>query len=440
VPNKKQYAGLDMNGYKVTGLPAPSAPTDAATKEWVEQNAGGSPLATNVQFTPETNTFPTGTDNVDGALKHLFTYANSGKNDVADSIGYAVPYSDTFASLAGNIDTTKTKLAGFLPKAEQTILSTDKLHELANKLDDVRVFKKRTKLRKASGSTETVPLSKNIVPEQFTMNVLRLNGDTLITPSVFTADFDNGDDTDFFTNPKLSFINNRVEIPIVSRQVTSTGTTIKQFVIDLSTFDDAKITSITDTMITYQTIDTAQVLVASGDIDISNVGDFSGIKLLTSNSTTSTANPSFNNTGIIIVDGTNLFTTMFALSFDSGTTWYGYRFVVNPEFPIFNNINDTNEWLSKGAPATSMNSFTQSFNTLFETLRNGSNTLKFAYYIRSVRLGYTVYLDQLVVDGFLRGTLEPAGTSATVAYNSVNKTATVTFNTQDTYQINWIDT
>jgi hypothetical protein len=453
VPNKKQYQGLDMNGYKVTGLPAPSADSDAVSKEWVEANAGGSPTATNVTYTAPQG-FPTTpnnpADNVQEAIDNLFTYANSGKNDVADSIGYATPYSDTFVTLAGNIDTAKSKLTTFLPKAEQTILSTDKLHDLANKLDNVRVFKKRTKLRKASGSTEQVIFSKNFNPEDLVINVLQLNGDSL-NNTLFEDEYDNDDEDDFFSNPNVSFTTDFVEIPtktnVVDPDSTTvySGGTVRSYVMNFDNLNDFRITNINTATVTNQTLAGPQIIVASGDLDITNMSEFYRINFTVSRSATSTPNPSDNHDSLMFGSDYVGYAVKYAMSFDGGLSWMGFPGPAGQyETPdYFDDIYDLSEWQSKGTLTNrfslSSNSFSSNIiNTLYDA-RNGSNTLRFAYRLEKFKIGQAVYLDKLTIGGLLKGNLEPANASASVSYNSINKTATVTFNTQDTFQINWID-
>jgi hypothetical protein len=270
--------------------------------------------------------------------------------------------------------------------------------------------------------------------------VLRLNGDALISPSVFTAPFNNGDVGNFETNTNLTFTDNQVEIPAITRTANATGSTIKDFVIDLQNFDDAKITTITDTVLTYQTIAIRQVLIANGDINITDVGDFSRFRFevgvsLASNPTN--VDLAFDNNAQIEGVG---YAVKYAVTFDSGTNWYGVTYHPSIQFVKINNINDTSEFDNKGIATNSFNTASQANATLIDNLRSGSNTLRFAYLIRRFKVDYTAYLTTMIVEGYLKGTLEPAGTSATVAYNNVTKTAIVTFNATDTFQINYIDT
>jgi hypothetical protein len=124
----------------------------------------------------------------------------------------------------------------------------------------------------------------------------------------------------------------------------------------------------------------------------------------------------------------------FALSFDSGATWYSnsgssiqqFTDIANPS-----NINTSINYFNMGEIGNAEE---------FQRLRGNSNTLRFAYRIENFKIGYAAYLDQMEIEGYLKGQLEPAGTSATVSFNESTKTITVTFNATDTYQINWIDT
>ena len=449
MPNKKQYHGTDMNGYQLTGLQTPTIQdtTDAATVQFVLENAGGAPLAANVSIADQDENFQS--ENVEGALQELFTFANNGKTTIATAIGSPATSSDTFAELAANITTAKDALDAFIDSAEGTTTGSETLAQLTDKLDEVRVFNKRMKLRKAAASTETVLLNKTVNSEQFSLNVLRLNGDSIISPSVFTADFNNGDDEDFLTNTNVSFTNNYVEIPIITNQSlysdVSGLSNVKEASLKIDTsstgevITDVKLTYVTSTSISYNTIVKEQIIIAKDDIPITNVGDFQRIRLYTSASSTSTPSPSWDNNGLITGVG---YVVKYALSFNGGTTWYGWDSTTSNFTEVVLDTVSSNSIANKGLflNTFNVNPISQDLAGKIDTLRNGSNTLRFAYWMNRRKIDYSVYIDRIEFDGYLKGTFEPANTAATVSFNTATKTVTVTFNVQDTYQINWFDT
>ena len=448
MPNKKMHQGLNMNSNGITGLPVPDQTSDAATKAYVDSKAapvqsvntktGDVVLsAGDISFTPTANTFANETDTVDEALKELFQSANSGKTAIANAIGSPITSANTFGEMATAIENAKTALDTFVDKAEGTTTNAETLKQLTDKLSDVRVFKSRTKLRKFNTETETIVLNNPIAREKLVASVLRLNGDALMTgvnrPSEFTAPFNNGDDNDFLPNSNITFENNRAEVKITTTTTALTNTTIsdvKEVTLNLSNLNDTRITNITSSDITYQTLPTRQILIANDDIDISNVGDIKYIRFLCGASTNLNEPPSYSNA---LISGIG-HTVRFALSFDSGATWYSnsgssiqqFTDIANPS-----NINTSINYFNMGEIGNAEE---------FQRLRGNSNTLRFAYRIENFKIGYAAYLDQMEIEGYLKGQLEPAGTSATVSFNESTKTITVTFNATDTYQINWIDT
>jgi hypothetical protein len=382
--------------------------------------------ATDITFSDESFS----STDVAGALAELFQYANDGKTAVADAIGSPASAGDTFETLAAYIDNAKTAIDDFIDSAEGTTNGTETLDQLTDKLALVRTFHSQTKLRKEVTSTETITLSKNITKEQLIITPLRLFNDDVITPSVFQADFNNGDQTDFETNSNLSFLNNRVEIPNNTNSAnmtsisTETSGVIKNAIFNFSDLDDFSFYGVTNTTLSYFTLNGPQILKANGDISISNVSDFTAIEFVASPST-----GTLPNSDVAI---------RYAISFDSGTTWHGY---VHNSFSQFTDIDDTDEFATKGIPLTTFSTLGVTSNELahLDTLRDGSSTIRLAYYIRKYLITNTVYLDTMTIQGKLTGELQPAGSSVTVTFNDETNVITCTFNIEDTYQLNWID-
>lgn len=433
---KKQYSKIDMNGNALTGLPAPSANSDAATKQYVDENAGGSPLASNVSFTPDPDTFPTGTDNVDEALKALFTSANSGKLDVADSIGYDNTYSGTFATLAGHIDTTKTALTTFLPNAEQTLVGDEKLHELGAKLSEVRVFKQSAKLNKGQGTTTEIdlksyngsfPTKQNIC----VMPMVRISDSA--TTQLF-ADFNNGNPASFQPNPYIEFTNGvaRMKTDYSEDFSPPDANNIREVTLDLSDFYTFQVLSLSSANIQYRAFPNPQVLIPTDPINITNVIDivfFSGT--IGANTYPFSA---------------NLFFPVVAVQCGENAPYYALD-IITQEWQVVD-INDIADFSEKGNGLASFNM------TNIDVLRNlpgnNKNQIRFAYLFSIATNGVSIFSTQTDNINFavvMSGTFVPANESGattnppSVNYNQGDGKLTITYNQAgfDSYIINYLD-
>jgi hypothetical protein len=387
--------------------------------------------ADNTDFTPEEDTFPNGTTNVDQALKHLFTYANSGKNDIADSIGYAVPYSDTFASLASNIDEAKADLITFLPKAEQTLVGNEKLHDLANKLENVRVFKQKVGLRKLSGKVDIIDITpiNGAYPDLDKLLLVPLirvdDGGT----SRLIADFNNGDADDFspYPNPYVVFDGTAKLKNSYTYDLNPTPTTnVTEAVIDISEFDDYKdltfgfIIGGKNTQLALTALPKPQVIVASGDIPIDDVIDI--------------------NQFILSQSGTAV--AVYAVSFDSGNRWFvdtssGLN-VSCEQIDITNTtiFNQKGNWRPLDLVAIQ--------NIRYFDNGQNPNTIRFAYLLSDFSYTSKSIINSMSLDVILSGTFVPTTESRTTnavytSYDKVTGQVSVTYNQTDAYIINYLD-
>ena len=422
--NKKKFHGEDFNNYPLVGLPTPTTAetTAAANVQFVLDNAGGAPTATNVSFTPDADTFPEGTDNVDVALKHLFTSANSGKDNVADSIGYDVStssYSGTFATLAEHIDTTKDALEDFLPKAERTLTGDEKLHELGADLNNVRIFKQRVDLIKKAGSTTQVQLKQPYPPldKLVVCPFVRVN-DTAQTEVV--ASFDNGEQNDFFTNEYILFDGVAKLKNNYTYTATDVGSGILEWTINASQFEEFKELSISSTTLSLVARTKPQVLEANDDIEFENVIDISRIARY--------------------IGPTNSGFQYWAVSFDSGTRWFGNKTNVVGGWQQVN-ISDVNDFISKGTSVTAHgNDVVNEIRTLND---NNPNTVRFAYLLRDTSYTQKNTVDKLEIDLIFSGVFKPysfAGVpSNTFDYDANTGVVTVNHDQDDAYIINYID-
>lgn len=424
--NQKMHHGFDMQSNIITGLPAPSNNSDAATKEYVDANAGGALTATDVSFTPEANTFPNTVDTVDEALKHLFTSANSGKNDVADSIGYATPYSDTFASLATNIDTAMDKLESFLPKAEKTLVGNEKLHELANLLGDVRVLKKVLKLNRNAGTSYSLTL-RTLNGSRPPLNALCILPYVRINDTATTSvkcEFNNGVGESFINNPYIEFVNSGgntyAQIKKAYTFSSSVSSSVYSYTFDFSNFSSwtSFVFSVDD--LTFNALPVAQLMVADGDISLTNVNDITSVVL----------------SGTLLVNSQPVY---IAVSMNGGSTWYYHNGITWITDSIANASSFT------GMTSAVMNALGIQQWTELRTLNNESETIRFAYKWVDTSLSDWISIDKLTMGLVLSGSFVPVThTTSTggvqTSYNAASGSVTFTFTASDSYQIHYLDT
>ena len=442
MPNKKQYSGMDMSGNKVTGLPAPSGNSDAATKQYVDQNAGGAPLASTVSFTPPVG-FPTSpnnpADNVQEAVENLFTYANSGKSAIAGAIGSPAASTDTFATLTGYVTTAKGALDTFIDAAEGTTTGSETLAQLTSKLDQVRTFKQDVKLTKNAGSTSTYTLGQynGAYPAANKLLVtpyIRIDDDT--TTEV-VATFNNGYPNDFVQNNYIVFEGGFAKTRTTyDATYSSPSGGIKSVVIDMQQLQTFQATNITSTTMSYSAIPVNQVLEPSGFIDISSVEDIMEIDFI---------GQTFN-----INDPVHYLLPWIAVSLNNGEsyhTWYSGAWTTV-------DITDTSEYLNKKAAYTEYTP--ERLAQLRTSLASDPNIdkLKFAYLFENYystnefinNKWILSAVDNVSLDVVISGTFVPAmqaGATAnppTITYNAGNGQLTITYNQTDAYIINYLDT
>ena len=436
---KKQYSTIDMNGNKITGLATPTTQqtTSAANVQFVLDNAGGAPTASNVSFTPDADTFPAGTDNVDEALKALFTSANSGKLDVADSIGYSTPYSDTFASLAGNIDTTKTALTTFLPNAEKTLNGNEKLHELGAMLSDVRVFKQSAKLNKEQGTTTVIDLKQynGSFPTKQNICVMPMVRISDSATTQLYADFNNGAPENFITNNFIEFTGGvaRIKTDYTENFGSPDANNIREVTVNLTGLSTFQVLSLSSANIQYRGFPDSQVLIPTASINITNVIDIA----------------SFTGT-----TGANTYSFTSSLLFPQvaiqcGETAPYYALDVDTQEWQVVDVNDIGDFGAKGNNSLSVFNMTN-IDVLRNLPGNNKNQIRFAYLFVSGYNAVTRFLgqtDNINFNVIMSGSFVPAnqtgatGTPPQVDYNESNGKLTITYNQLgfDSYIINYLD-
>jgi hypothetical protein len=192
VPNKKMLIGLNMNSNTLTGLPAPTNASDAATRQFVLDNAaqvtsvntktGAVVLsAGDIAITDTVGNFTT--DTVQGAIDQLFQSANSGKTAVAGAIGSPATSSDTFSQLATSITTGKGQIA--TATGETSVNSNSTFQQLADVVSAIA--------NKTYGIEKTVVFDETITKGDVVESFYKVNSLTRQTqPSVLPEGNANG--------------------------------------------------------------------------------------------------------------------------------------------------------------------------------------------------------------------------------------------------------
>jgi hypothetical protein len=177
------YNTVNMNSNTVTGLPAPTNASDAATKSYVDSkaapvtsvnnNTGAVVLsAGDIAITDTNNVF--NTDTVQGAINQLFQSANDGKTNIASAIGSPATSSDTFSQLAGHVTTGKGQIATAINDGVVTSSST------FTQLRDA-ILNQPVKV----GVNKTFRLDENVVKNDVIESYYRAISATRIEPVAF---------------------------------------------------------------------------------------------------------------------------------------------------------------------------------------------------------------------------------------------------------------
>jgi hypothetical protein len=391
-----------------------------------------------VTFTPVTGTFidtgesVTEVDNVDEALKWLFTYANDGKTNIAGVIGSPADSDKTFAQLAGYIQSAKNDLATLINRAEGTATvvsgnANQTLAELTEKLPEIRAFKTQTKLRRNSGQTYSITLDTPVLKSKLCVNVFQLVDDGLF--DTFFATFNNGTSGNFiFDSTNVAIDSGTMRLKPTTGNMNywdSEYAIIKSTTFDISSVSDFKITYIGGNAVFYDTMPLPQIVTASGSI---STVDTSSLDKITLNASVS-GNGSYR----------------LAASTDGGVTYKAWK-------------SSTSEWVTVYQPS---NPSAQTFdvdgmteavaesltNVEFDSLEGSNTSIQFAYWLSRPSFSDNIEIQDITLQGRTNGSFSPitgslaanATITTTVVGNNVTELL-ITFNASDTFQINWIDT
>jgi len=166
-------------------------------------------------------------------------------------------------------------------------------------------------------------------------------------------------------------------------------------------------------IITLSAVPAAQVVKASGDINITNVESFDSIAL----TATETSN------GVVKT----------AISFDGGTTYNSYY---NSNW-VTVDVDSTSDFATKGMTDTTINALTD---TELSVPRGSSNTMRFAYYLNEPAVSDNANVDNITLTVTLIGTDDLCDTSKySVDYDFDLNKVTYTFSADGTYTVVYAD-
>jgi hypothetical protein len=445
---KKVLQTLNMSSNTITGLKEPALDSDAATKKYVDDNIG-SPDAADVTFTPAIDTFitppaaTTNVDNVDEALKWLFTYANDGKTNIAGVIGSPATSSDTFSTLKNYIQAAKNDLATLINRAEGAATvdsgnANQTLATLTGKLPEIRTYKQTVKFDLASNETYSISLNtfNGAYPtlNQLVFTVYRRVNDGINSEVVAT--FNNGDESNFIINDYIVFSSSKAKLKNTYVYNYDNSTPIKTVTFDASQFAALKDVTIDadTTTLTIKAQPTGQVLIPNGDIPI-NTSTVDSINSVTQVATTTGASS----------------VVKYAISYDSGLRWYSWNGTSWAQINLASNVLTATEIGGSGMTGTTIAAITSAQH---ETLRNlaGNNpsTIKFAYFIQDTDYTNKSEIDSVTLNVQMIGEFRPDsvsynGTGTGVPRHSMSydqSTGVLTFNAiaNDAFKFSYIDT
>lgn len=322
---------------------------------------------------------------VENILKELFTYAGNGKEAIATAIaglGLSASSSNTFAELADMIS------QGGLARQ----ILTTKLNVTAPYIKDI-VLTKTTPIRDLCTMVLQYELGPDIVHYQ--------------------CNFDNTDASNFLLNDKVEFDGTMKLKNIRIYPTTNIDGIDESAEIDLDDFQSMHSIVYSDTNVEVTGTPRPQLVVATGDIDLT------GIETLDFISWVATATGSSK--------------ALLLMSFDSGLTWKSHNGV---EWIVVD-INNTTNIESNGMPKSVVDSLTSE---IIEVGRNGSTKLRFAYYMNQESVLNTVNTDSISIGISMPGYNTICDKAKyDIAYNEDTNTITYTFNTSGTYTINYND-
>jgi len=235
----------------------------------------------------------------------------------------------------------------------------------------------------------------------------------------YTCNFNNGDATSFNYDSDFVTFDGEMELKdiytydMTSQGTLGGGTLYESDIIPVAYFNDINSIVASTPTLTINAVPLAQVIEASGNIDLT------GVERLVSIALTKTTSGN----GIVKI----------AASFDNGTTYKSY---VDNEW-VAVDITDLLDFASKGMTETTLEALTE---MELEIARGESITIRFAYYLDRPAYGDNASTDMINLTVHMLGRDDVCDNSKyTLSYVESTKTITYSFTENGTYTMTWID-
>jgi hypothetical protein len=355
-------------------------------------------------------------------IDQLFQFANNAKINLSNIIGTPALSTDSFTILNEYLQNYKITIADNLINKGILASASDSIGVLTSKINQIvtNSLVSQTKLNVSAPYTKVIALTNETNIVNLCQSVIQfIPGASGIVQ--YNCEFNNTDSTNFDTNANVVFdgtihlIDKTISNNFIDNGVCGSGKLwycpvdkTKLQSLDSFTFIDDIVPNLS-----ISGTNLPQLLLANGNIDLTGISQLTQIIW----------NPTISGTGIV----------RLIMSFNSGTTWYGFDSISFNEV----NVSDLSDVKLKGMTASIANAMSVSD---IESMRNQSNILKFGYYIEKNNINDVASNNNIQIIVSMPGSNSICDSSKyTVNLESDNKTITYNFNTSGTYTINYVD-
>lgn len=361
-------------------------------------------------------------EDVNGALAELFTYANDIISRVANAVGNPLNATDAASEMENKLLFLKASLASAITGKG---VVTYPYSPLAEMIDNVKaipvvqlggILKRTAKLNVTAPYTHNITLSEQLTVNDIATSVLEyVGGDSGIVR--YEAEYDNSEFSSFIYDENgvvfdgFMRIRDEWDYPLIEIEEVLLYESEE---IDFAHYADLESFVVgSEEVIITGIQSTQEVVKASSDIFIVSVETMDTIE--------------FTN----VVSGAGI--SKIAMSFDSGTTWQSW----SGSAWIVIDVDDKEDFRSKGMDSTVINGLTDDELSI---ARNDSETIRFAYYLERPTYADVANNDSIKLLVSMLGYNILADTADyTYSYDPVTKTLSFTFGENGTYQINYVD-
>lgn len=330
------------------------------------------------------------------AINELFQSVSDGKNLIATAItdkGIFTNGGETFPSLAYRIG---------------QIITDSK--------------RSKTKLNVTAPYTHTITLTNPIAVEDLCTSVIKFTpGPTGITQ--YVCDFNNGDSNNFEYSPDIYYDGvMKMQTTVINETVNSKTQDTEEFFTLQSSLIDKSLWNTIDTLSIERVVERIdidvkgthfpQVVFAKNDIDLSGVESIHSISW----NSISTGNSK----------------ALLLVTFDSGNTWKTF---INNQWVDVDKAN-IQEVENKGMNASAVTGLSY---VSIEEVRNGSNKIRFAYFLKQTHASEYVGNDSITIKINMPGTNSIASPSSYIyTLEQLGTELVYNFTESGTYTINWV--